>query len=438
MLDPNLYVVETIKMYTYVNVGIELFSMLMLLPIAFYQLTNEYRGKRLNKIFSIYLIIHLFNSLLDMLTWIFDQAQGSQMVELMIAINYLVYISSGVGMIVFIIYIIESIPVPNATHRKIMIATCLIFGIYIILITISQFTGLVYRIDQRNWFYWGPAWWIPYLFSIIFSLMIILIVLHYRKKMSLRKTTTFIAYALIPAVAYALNVFEPNIVLHYASVSVSIVLIFVNVQMEQDKKLKEKELELYENKISLMLSQIKPHFLYNTLTAIDGLNEDNEDVHEAIINFSEYLRSNLESLSEKKLIPFKEELKHAQHYLQIEKMRFEEKLKIKYDLQVENFSVPVLTIEPLVENAVQHGITGLRSGGTIIISTRETEDDYIVAVSDNGKGFDMNDDQSDDHEIHFGIESIKARLANICNGQLIMKSEVGKGTTATIILPKNN
>ena len=196
------------------------------------------------------------------------------------------------------------------------------------------------------------------------------------------------------------------------------------------------EIKLQESQISIMLSQIQPHFLYNTLNSIYQLCETNPMRARFLVNsFSEYLRNNLSSLEAPGLIPFETEFSHINTYLDIEKVRFEDTLEIEYDIKCVDFSLPVLTVQPIVENAVKHGTSKKRGGGTVRISTDEDEASYIIRVSDTGCGFDPTKPKNDGKS-HVGIENVRQRLANMCHGTLTIESKVGTGTLVTIIIPK--
>lgn len=194
--------------------------------------------------------------------------------------------------------------------------------------------------------------------------------------------------------------------------------------------------ELAEHKIKIMLSQIQPHFLYNTLTAIGVLcDKDPAKAKKATIDFSRYLRGNLNSLGYNEPVAFETELKHISIYIDLEKMRFEDELNMIYDIETEDFMVPALTIQPLVENAVKYGVGRKENGGTVVLSTKEYDNYYEIVVSDDGVGFDPYQKQYDGRT-HIGIDNVKARLLAMCRATLEIKSEKGKGTTATIKIPK--
>ena len=128
---------------------------------------------------------------------------------------------------------------------------------------------------------------------------------------------------------------------------------------------KQMERELEESRIAITLSQLQPHFIYNVLNSIYHLcDRDPKLAQEAVDKFSDYLRNNMKSIEQKEPIPFEEEYQHIQTYLSLEKIRFRT-LEIIYDIDIVNFMLPPLTVQPLVENAVKHGVTKKRGGGSV-------------------------------------------------------------------------
>ena len=203
------------------------------------------------------------------------------------------------------------------------------------------------------------------------------------------------------------------------------------------KEVARSEKELYDARIQIMVSQVKPHFMYNTLSSIAMLCEiDPEAAQEMTITFAKYLRENMDSLKQTEPVPFARELEHLKKYLYIEKVRFDERLNIEYDIQSMDFVLPQLSIQPIVENAVKHGVGKKEEGGTVKISTRETSSSYEVIVSDDGVGFDVNAPIEDDGRSHIGMENIKKRLKEMCDADITIESEIGKGTTVTVTIPK--
>lgn len=214
------------------------------------------------------------------------------------------------------------------------------------------------------------------------------------------------------------------------------IIMVIPMNYKAAREAEQLKAELAENRISIMLSQIQPHFLYNCLNTIYGLCEkDPSEAKRAVSDFSDYLRGNMDSLTRKAPIPFETELKHINVYLSLEKTRFKNKLDILWDIKAKDFMLPALTVQPLVENAVKHGICKAEKGGRVTISSRELDDRYEIEVSDNGVGFDV-DTPPHDGKSHLGIENVRSRLSKLCGGTLKLSSEMGKGTSAVIILPK--
>lgn len=194
------------------------------------------------------------------------------------------------------------------------------------------------------------------------------------------------------------------------------------------------EAELKESRISIMLSQIQPHFIYNTLGTIERMClKDPQKAFDLVRNFSLYLRGNFSELESVTPIRFVEELKHVEYYVNIEKVRFPD-MNIEYDVEATEFVLPALSVQPLVENAIKHGLMRLESGGTVVIHSYETPTHFCVEVTDNGKGFDPS--LPIDGKKHVGLRNIRGRLKAMVDGELILESRPDVGTKAIIMIPK--
>ena len=120
----------------------------------------------------------------------------------------------------------------------------------------------------------------------------------------------------------------------------------------------------------------------------------------------------------------------------IEKVRFDDELIINFCIGVSNFKLPVLTVQPIVENAVKHGTSKKEGVSNLYISTRETDAFYEIEIRDTGVGFDASIPRQDDGHKHIGISNVRQRLETLCNGTLTIESTPGVGTTALIKIPK--
>lgn len=192
--------------------------------------------------------------------------------------------------------------------------------------------------------------------------------------------------------------------------------------------------ELTESRISTMMSQIRPHFIYNTLGSIEQLCIiDPSKAGELVHNFAKYLRGNFGELDNPKPILMSQEMEHVRHYISIENVRFPD-MTFSFEMNSDDFHIPALTIQPIVENAIKHGLMKLSKGGTIRVVSYETESHYCVSVEDDGVGFDT--DVLLDERKHMGIRNIRGRLKAMVNGTLEIESRVGIGTTVLIKIPK--
>jgi sensor histidine kinase YesM len=192
--------------------------------------------------------------------------------------------------------------------------------------------------------------------------------------------------------------------------------------------------QLTESRVSTMMSQIRPHFIYNTLGSIEQLCTINpRKAGELVHNFAKYLRGNFGELDNPKPILMSQEMEHVHHYISIENVRFPD-MTFSFEMNSGNFHIPALTIQPIVENAIKHGLMKLQKGGTIRVVSYETDTHYCVSVEDDGVGFDVG--VLLDERKHVGIRNIRGRLKAMVNGTLEIKSTEGVGTTVLIKIPK--
>lgn len=192
--------------------------------------------------------------------------------------------------------------------------------------------------------------------------------------------------------------------------------------------------QLTESRVATMMSQIRPHFIYNTLGSIEELCElDPHKAGELVHDFAKYLRGNFSELDNIKPIPMSQEMEHLYHYINIEKVRFSDMTFI-FEINSCDFAIPALTVQPIVENAIKHGLMKLPKGGTVKIKSYETDESYCVLVEDDGVGFDT--ELLLTERKHVGIRNIRGRLEAMANGRLEIESEIDKGTRVLITIPK--
>ncbi|MBR4194240.1 MAG: histidine kinase [Oscillospiraceae bacterium] len=323
--------------------------------------------------------------------------------------------------------------------KAVRIAFAVLLAVHIILLDVSQFTGLFYTIDSDNVYHREALYPLSLLCPGLLLLGSMAVLLRSRDRLSKRERIAFALYLTAPMAAMGIQSFFYGLNLIVFSVAMAVLVMFIFVLSDQSEKYYRQEQEAEQLKIDLMLGQIQPHFLYNSLGTIQALcRVDPEKAEKAVGDFSRFLRHNMQSIENDQPILFYQELRHTQNYLALQKLRFGDDLTIVYDLECEAFSLPTLTLQPLVENAVTHGIRQTENGrGTVTIRSRELEDHYELSVIDDGVGFDP-ETAGTGSGSHIALANIRARLARISGGSLRIVSAPGMGTTASILIPKSS
>ena len=212
-------------------------------------------------------------------------------------------------------------------------------------------------------------------------------------------------------------------------------------EQRREKELEDLKFQLDLSRIRNSTSQMKPHFLYNALGSIqEVVLEDPVRAAGLLEDFTVYLRSCVKAMDGDDPIPFMQEIENIKAYTSIEKMRLGDRLAIVYELAETDFKVLPLSIQPLVENAIRHGIYPLgKMGGTVVIRSFAIDDEWIVQVIDTGRGFN-----SEEHgrklaewgEDSTGLRNIRFRLEKILGATMEVASAEGCGTCVTVRIPR--
>ncbi|MBQ9249831.1 MAG: histidine kinase [Oscillospiraceae bacterium] len=189
-----------------------------------------------------------------------------------------------------------------------------------------------------------------------------------------------------------------------------------------------------EQRIQIMMTQIQPHFLYNTLSTIQALCALNpQKAAEITGKFSFYLRQNLNTLEYPGMIPFEKELEHTKIYADIEMVRFPN-IRVLYEIEDAGFLIPPLTVQPIVENAIRHGVR-VREQGLVTVTAQAVKGGHQIVIRDNGIGFDVKQLAHNDGS-HIGLRNVQERIETMCGGSMTVSSRIGEGTTVTIHIPE--
>ena len=416
-----------------VNVAFEVWGILFCLMAA----TIGYIASGANRSRRLWLtglfLAQALELLFDSAAWIF---RGSNT----LAGYYLVRIgNAGVFIVNYLLLIISTGYLCSYVKKKqeywieLWIA-CGFSGIGILLTLTTQFYPLLYRIDEANIYTRGDWFLLAHILAFPGMIQELVMLTRHRRCFEKDKLIVLYVYLLMPVAALVWQSFFYGISLLQTTNTISLMCLFTVDAVRQTRQLVEKERELSDMKIQVVLSQIKPHFMYNVLNTITYLcDKDADAAKKALYDFSRYLRSNLDSLTSRSLVPLDRELETVERYLSLEKLRMGDELNIVYD----GYMLPPMTLEPFVENAVAHGLAKADEGGTLSIRTKAGEQAHEITITDDGIGFDVASyltRQEQDHK-SIGIENVRKRLWSMCQGTVSISSGKGKGTVVLIRIP---
>ena len=314
----------------------------------------------------------------------------------------------------------------------IVLSLCTLMTLFVI---VSQFTGWLYTISDENIYKRGPLFFVSGIYTLV-CIVITLIYMIVRRKQSDKKISLNAAlYILIPFAGIVLQYLFYGGVFLQISLFILMLSVLYRMQRMQSERFLEQQASLAQSKDQMLLGQVRPHFIYNALSAIRHIEGNPPETKQAITDFANYLRGNLSALSSEELIPIEKELEHVKTYVGLEKLRFGDKIKVDFDVQDTAFSLPPLSVQILVENAIKHGITAKYDGGTVSVRIWREGDVDFVEVKDDGVGFDpaaIKDDPK-----HIGLNSVRNRLSHFVSGDMQIVSKIGEGSVITLRIPEH-
>ena len=313
------------------------------------------------------------------------------------------------------------------------------WGIFVfgaLLLIVNAIYPFIFYVDDVGRFVRMPFFfWVPSLIGFTGILTTLAVALKYSKYMMPIERAAVVSFQVLPMAGIIIKLFYPETPFVTIAIVVSSIILFVSYEASYVQFLVEQEQKLSEAKLKLVNQQMKPHFIFNTLTLIryQCLTAPN-DAAQTVSEFSNYLRSITDYLTEEDCISVETELDIVKNYLNIQSKRFGDGIKVEYDIEETDFDVPPFSIQTLAENAVHHGFkSGQGDKGLIKVSTKRDKNKRIVTVEDNGAGFDVREMEK---KGSVGIKNTRNRVKIMCGGELTIESEPGKGTRAVIIIPE--
>ena len=341
----------------------------------------------------------------------------------------------------------------NELLKKCIIGVQLLNIANYLLLIATPFTETIYSIDENNTYVRAWGYYIWQGVTIASFVFILVVLLAQRKNVDKYIKHVFIVAAIVPVFGITGGLFVSKVSLNNIMVTLSALLIYmiyernkteITVQnayelektrvelIEKQLVIEQNKQELQENKIRLLVAQIQPHFIFNSLMALQAKCTDNPELYNGINSFGKYLRANFEAMTDNDLIPFTDELKNIKAYVQLEMMNYGDKLRVEYDIELDQFMLPAFCVEPLVENAIRYGVGTYEKGGLVQIMVRDEPDCIQIEVKDDGSGGNMLTDAQEGRK-SIGLENVRLRLKALDMGELSV-SQDESGTSAVIRL----
>lgn len=425
------------------NLGLDGYSALLCAIMGIHALAgSRKRRDEVSRCFAGICLANAVMSLGDMTSWAPPPPLDAGGYALVVAGSFAYYVAVMPIYLFFTGYIMSYLQRRTALspvlRRAVPPVLTVLFLAYSACCVASLWNGMLFQVTSEESYSRGDLFWISQVTVIALHLFNAVLILRHFGCLTTPERLGFASYLLLPMLANAVQVASFGIALLNASITLALLAIFIGIQSERKALLARRDQELAEARASIMLSQIQPHFLYNTLTAIRELClSDPPEAARTVTDFSRYLRENMASLTSAQPIPFERELQHARTYLALEQQRFGGRLRVEFEVSATAFCVPPLSLQALAENAVRHGVTKREEGGCVRISASEGPDAFSVTVSDDGVGFDAAA-SADDGRLHVGIANVRTRVEALCGGSLSVESRPGRGTCATLRIPKGD
>lgn len=352
----------------------------------------------------------------DTFAWYFRGNTSSTGYVIVRVSNFVVFAMGYIMVALFTTYLYYLIPEEKRVKiRKTMYSTYIICICALICLVISQFTNWFYYFDEKNRYCRSSSYWVTILWGFIGMVLLIFLLLKNRKDISRFNFLSIMIYASMPMVTLIIQLLIYGMSILNIGITSASLLAFMSFEMEQSREMIKIERQLSDMRVEILISQIKPHFIFNILSTIKYLCKENPDeASETIDELSIYLREVMDVINSKKMISIKDELDHIRNYVLLEQKRFGQRVRVEYSIEECDFDIPAFSLQPIVENAIKHGISKKREGGTVKVSTGHNEMGNYVIVEDDGVGFDTSVDLKDGQN-HIGVKNVRNRIESMCD-----------------------
>ena len=310
--------------------------------------------------------------------------------------------------------------------------TVSLWVVYFILLVIAQFTKWIYYYTPDNEYFRGPLYPVLLAPPVLLMAVNLFALFMYRAQLSRRYRIAFTVYFLVPLLCMVVQMFYSQVLMAVLGSAVSALIMLLIIVMDQMDRQVAQAREIAMQKASINVLQMRPHFIYNTMMSIYYLcKQDSDKAQQVTLDFTSYLRNNFTAIVSEDAIPFRDELEHTRAYLAVEQAQHEDRLFVEFDTPHAQFRLPPLTLQPLVENAVKHGMNPDGDPLHISVKTRRIKGSSEIIVENDGARYDP----ADDNEPHIALNNIRQRLETMCKGKLEITPHKEGGTTVKVTIP---
>lgn len=432
------------NLLTKVQLIIEMHGVIFSAVIGVILLFSKQRVFRGGRILSAAIFVNMWLLICDALTWLTDGSPNIWGRFLVHFSNYSVFLLEFLLILIITDYVYLLVRVLNpgySSHfRKVIVS---FISLDILLLASNFLTGIYFTIDSNNVYHRSGTFWISMALAALAMGCVAGVLYQNWKNLRFNERLEIILFLICPMIGAVVQLFFYGGSFINIGITISVFIAFGAYMVRLKRWRKQKELLLLQSQAYLLNSQIKPHFLFNCLNVIQSLIEEDPDTAVMAVNrFSKFLRTGLKIEVMDSFVPIKTELDYVEDYLYLETLRHGDKIKVVRDYDSDlDFDIPFLTLQPIVENAVRHGICKRIKGGTIAIDIKKTPEGHVIRVVDDGVGFlplekeEKDWDPGDGTSSGVGTVNVKNRLAMMCNGTMEVDSSPGKGTMVTIRIP---
>ena len=415
------------QIYFFVCGAVLLVTVLILCVAVIMPGTNQWNKRFFVTLFAIF-VLCMITFFVDLLVY---NDPSMALAEKIAA--YFEYLLMSIPMPMFTAYLLRTCG-ENWRKSFLFRAVVVLWIIFFILVAIAQFTTFFYYVTPDNQYIRGS--WHSIMVAPVFTMIFINLsaVIRRRNKLSTKYFIAFMIHLLsLQITLFISGMITVTVLLVTLGVCISALSMFAIILYDQIESYVGQQREIAHQRASIMVLQMRPHFIYNAMMSIYYLcAQDPKKAQQVTLDFTAYLRKNFTAIASENTVPFSDELEHTRAYLAVEQVQFEDSLFVEYDTPHKEFRLPPLTLQPIVENAVKHGMDPEYAPLYISIRTRETDSGSEIIVEDNGPGFAPADD---DREPHTALANIRQRLEMMCGGKLTIRPRKDGGTVVNVIIP---